>query len=403
LKNKDKTISFEELNKILAIIPKMSPFKSWRATLNAEETQLLFKLIYFCALRNSEIINLKKSDFDLENKLLQISRARKTENTTIPPNLIGELKTYLKDKQDDEYIFLSRRNGRRLTRQIIWTYFKEAGKLSNLELFKAREKRNVDEMITQFFRESHKQYMLREGADPNLVDLKIRKFSHTNYGNYTLKDLKKWEKLHYKEILSEEDIQRNLEWYKHTQHMYEDLSKESKRILEKNLNLKGIAHHDIHPRTKTIDSFETKIRKGIHYSPKNMQDLAGVRIICYVQSDVDKICNIIESNFNIESNRTKDRKKILEEDNMGYSSIQYVCKLPESRTKLSENTHLKDRILEIQVRTILQHAWAEIEHDDVYKNSNQLSTEIKRQFYLVSSNLESADNELERLHEKAKM
>jgi len=402
LNKKDKTISIEELGKIITIIPKMSPFKSWRAALNSEETQLLFKLIYFCALRNSEIIILKKSDFDLDNKLLQISRLGKKETTTIPPNLIGELKTYLKDKKDDDYLFVSRHNGRRLTRQIIWVYFKEAGELANLELFKARGTHIVEGMITQFFRDSHKRYMLREGADPDLVDLKLRKFSHTNYGNYKLKDLLRWEKSHYKEILSEEDIQNNLEWYKNNRYIYEDLSNEAKRIVEKNLNLKGIAYHNIYPRIKSLGSFETKIRKGIHYLPKNMQDLAGVRIICYVKSDVDKVCDIIESNFNIDANKTKNREKILSENKMGYSSIQYVCKLPNLRTKLSENLHLSDRLFEIQVRTILQHAWAEIEHDDLYKNSNKLSGEIKRQFYLVSSILESADNELERLHDKAK-
>jgi len=51
---------------------------------------------------------------------------------------------------------------------------------------------------------------------------------------------------------------------------------------------------------------------------------------------------------------------------------------------------------------VLQHAWAEIEHDDLYKNVDKLSKETHRRFYLVSSILESADNELETLHKIVK-
>jgi archaellum component FlaC len=48
---------------------------------------------------------------------------------------------------------------------------------------------------------------------------------------------------------------------------------------------------------------------------------------------------------------------------------------------------------EIQIRTILQHTWAEIEHDKNYKYSGVLPDEIERRLNLLSAVLESADNE----------
>lgn len=155
---------------------------------------------------------------------------------------------------------------------------------------------------------------------------------------------------------------------------------------------------DIKGRVKDPDSFENKIRGGVHYKPEYMQDLAGIRVICFVNSDVVKVSEIVESIFSVDKSRTKTRVDVLGNNKMGYASTQYVCTLPKGRTKLSENQHLKGKLIEIQIRTILQHAWSEIEHDDVYKRAKETNSELARQFNLVSSILELADNELERLH-----
>ena len=61
--------------------------------------------------------------------------------------------------------------------------------------------------------------------------------------------------------------------------------------------------------------------------------------------------------------------------------------------KLPEYTACKDCVFEIQIRTILQHTWAEIEHDKNYKYSGVLPNEIMRRLNLLSVVLESADNE----------
>jgi len=52
-------------------------------------------------------------------------------------------------------------------------------------------------------------------------------------------------------------------------------------------------------------------------------------------------------------------------------------------------------VAEIQVRTVLQHAWAEIEHDIQYKSTITIPTEIRRRFVALAGMLEIADREFQ--------
>lgn len=76
-------------------------------------------MAYFCALRVSKVVNLKKSDFNLESKLLKIRKKQKDEYTIIAPNLLGEIQNYIKDLNNNGYLFVSQKNRKPLTRQIV--------------------------------------------------------------------------------------------------------------------------------------------------------------------------------------------------------------------------------------------------------------------------------------------
>jgi putative GTP pyrophosphokinase len=75
-----------------------------------------------------------------------------------------------------------------------------------------------------------------------------------------------------------------------------------------------------------------------------------------------------------------------------YSSLHFVCLLNEHRSCLGEYQKYTELKFEIQVRSILQHAWAEIEHD-WYDLQNQLPAEIKRRFSRLAGLLDLADSE----------
>lgn len=82
---------------------------------------------------------------------------------------------------------------------------------------------------------------------------------------------------------------------------------------------------------------------------------------------------------------------------MGYKSVHLICKLNNERASLPENEKYRQLAFEIQVRTILQHSWAEIEHDKNYKFSGVLPKEIKRRLMVLSGALELIDREFNQL------
>lgn len=176
--------------------------------------------------------------------------------------------------------------------------------------------------------------------------------------------------------------------------IYKKLSEKVSLIIEELLELNDINYHAVNYRAKTIESFKEKINKPKYENPlEQLTDLAGIRIIGYVEDDVKLISSIVQEIFEIDKDNSLDKSMELGIDKVGYKSVHFVCKLPENRTNLPEYSRFKGLKFEIQIRTILQHSWAEIEHDKNYKFSGELPSEIQRRFKLVAGNLELADRE----------
>jgi hypothetical protein len=90
---------------------------------------------------------------------------------------------------------------------------------------------------------------------------------------------------------------------------------------------------------------------------------------------------------------SSDKGDILGTDKVGYKSIHIVASFTNDRLQLIEYSKFKDLKFEIQIRTVLQHAWAQIGHDRKYKSRNELPPKITRGFSLLAGLLEIADNE----------
>ncbi len=195
--------------------------------------------------------------------------------------------------------------------------------------------------------------------------------------------------------MNQAEIDENVTWYREKQPLYKILAEKVIGIIEEVIISKNINYASLGYRDKDIESFRKKIESGINFDPKEMQDLAGIRIVGYVKSDVDNIAKEIENLFEIDKARSVDKAESLGTDKMGYRSIHFVAKLPKNRIELSEFRKFEGLSFEIQIRTILQHAWAEIQHDRNYKFSGVLPNDIKRRFSLLAGHLELADNEFD--------
>src|SRR5206468_81825 len=87
-----------------------------------------------------------------------------------------------------------------------------------------------------------------------------------------------------------------------------------------------------------------------------------------------------------------DRAEQLGADRVGYRSYQGLCPVPEGDWNAGAVSVSR---FELQVRSVLQHAWAELAHQLVYKAVTPLGERTKRRFNLVAGMLEVADRELD--------
>ncbi|MDQ9010310.1 hypothetical protein RFI36_11825 [Acinetobacter gerneri] len=191
-------------------------------------------------------------------------------------------------------------------------------------------------------------------------------------------------------------------WYDNNKLKYDQLCLSVKNILENVLSQEKIALVGIHHRTKQFNSLKNKCLKKKYDNTEMIMDISGIRIIALVEDDLKVISKIIENTFNIHKEDSIDKTNELGVDKFGYRSIHYICDLGSKRNDLEEYKDLRNLCFEIQIRTALSHAWAEIEHDRGYKLKGQLPNELKRRFNLLSGLLESADLEFNRLTREIK-
>ena len=181
---------------------------------------------------------------------------------------------------------------------------------------------------------------------------------------------------------------------------YRQFALKMKEILSSILESKAIVSQSINYREKDPEKLRKKIDKKDYHNPlQEITDLAGVRIITYFPSDVDKIVELIEDEFVIDHENSIDKRKSSDPSTFGYASYHLVVELSPERLNLPEYSFFKKMKCEIQVRTILQHAWAEIEHDIIYKSTEDIPFELRRRFSSLAGMLEVADREFESLRE----
>lgn len=204
------------------------------------------------------------------------------------------------------------------------------------------------------------------------------------------------------------------DWVDKTLPKQQRLTESVVTTLENLLNSNDIEYLAVSGRTKTKEGALEKIDRKSYKDPANqLTDLSGVRVILYFEDDVSKVSKLIESAFNIDQQNSLNQDEKLSVDQIGYRSVHYVCDLGQQRVELPEFTALSGLKFEVQVRTILQHAWAELAHDRNYKFKGKLPPEIERSLFLYAGMLEIADkgfNELsteideyvQSTHEKAK-
>ena len=169
---------------------------------------------------------------------------------------------------------------------------------------------------------------------------------------------------------------------------YREIEQEVKEKIKNTLADAGLIVAAIESRIKSYDSLSGKLElKGQKYkSLQDITDILGLRVITFYLDDVDKVASAIERLFTVDWENSVDKRKIHEIDSFGYLSLHYICSVPGFPYRF-----------EIQMRTLLQHAWANMDHDTGYKSGVEIPKRYMRNMSRLAGMLELIDDEFSKI------
>lgn len=178
--------------------------------------------------------------------------------------------------------------------------------------------------------------------------------------------------------------------------LYERLRKIIEEVLEEEIKSSNIDILDITSRSKDFESFWDKIkRKGYTKPFKENEDFSGARVIYYFLADLESLINLVSDNFKVLE--IIDKKENLTEEAFGYRDTHLIITIKDEWLAGHRYRDLGSLKAEIQLRTILMHAWDDIEHKLSYKNKKAVPPQLRRKFSRLSALLEVADEDFDRI------
>ena len=150
-----------------------------------------------------------------------------------------------------------------------------------------------------------------------------------------------------------------------------------------------------------VKSFDSYYRKTLRIKPPLNQDfplplltdMMGIRIICAFLEDLAVVEQQIKDNFVVKEVERKGASLSFKE--FGYESVHILVEIPKELLDAAACTGFnlpQDCVCEIQIRTILQDAWAEVEHELVYKSEfSPFDLPLKRKLASINASLSLAD------------
>lgn len=181
---------------------------------------------------------------------------------------------------------------------------------------------------------------------------------------------------------------------------YESLVREVRFALEQRIDSIGLNVASVQGRVKTSDSLANKVERKEYKDPlAEIHDLAGVRVVCQFTPDAEVVDGLIHELFEVHEKTKKSDSLGFEK--MGYQGTHYIVSLgPKHQgARYDKLAALKS---EIQVRTILEDAWAQISHTLDYKSEASVPKKERRELYRVSTLLEVSQDIFDRTRETRK-
>jgi ppGpp synthetase/RelA/SpoT-type nucleotidyltranferase len=169
----------------------------------------------------------------------------------------------------------------------------------------------------------------------------------------------------------------------------------------------GINYQYIASRGKSVASFAAKTAKNVDGQPlypdplREITDQIGARVITYVTSDVAAVAEVVKDQLGVVRDLDLGQATA-NEGRFGYVSRHLQVSLDPVWLGTLPTDLVRVPSAQIQIRTVLQHAWAEFEHDIRYKGTipEALAPDLNRRFTLAAGLLELADREFEVIRDR---
>jgi ppGpp synthetase/RelA/SpoT-type nucleotidyltranferase len=169
----------------------------------------------------------------------------------------------------------------------------------------------------------------------------------------------------------------------------------------------GINYLNVSWRAKSVASFAAKTGRRTQGRPtypdplRDITDQIGVRIVTYVSSDVAAVAGLIAEQVHVIDDRDLGQQTA-SAGNFGYVSRHLQVALDPVWLGEQGAGAITVASAQVQLRTVLQHAWAQFEHDIRYKGTvpPELAPDLDRRFTLAAGLLELADREFQLIHDR---
>jgi putative GTP pyrophosphokinase len=184
--------------------------------------------------------------------------------------------------------------------------------------------------------------------------------------------------------------------YNQVRPKYEKLQQGLQRDLLAALHHAGVSLLNIESRVKDFDSLWIKLQRKGYPSPlHDAKDLCGLRVICYYTTDVDRARKAIQNELDVLE--SFDKADLLQPAEFGYLSYHLIATPTQDMLDTVSYRGLDGLVAEIQVRTLLQHAWAELSHELSYKRREHVPAQFQRHLYQLQAILENLDAQFDQL------
>jgi ppGpp synthetase/RelA/SpoT-type nucleotidyltranferase len=192
-------------------------------------------------------------------------------------------------------------------------------------------------------------------------------------------------------------VQRLLREYEDTKAARDELAGQAEAAVKG--ALEAIVNATVAARVKEMVSFERKLRKD---GRRPIEDGVGIRVLLRYRSDIPWAVQALRCALRVQGGSFVDKSSALGAASFGYRSVQFIAKLPYAPVpgeppwmEWAEAPAFPGEradVFEVQIRTIAEHAWSEVDHELQYHgDGDRDSKSIKRQLATAASLVETAD------------